>query len=67
MSLEWLIGLLVFAIIVVVVFYIVRLILGALGLPEPIPKIVLLILGLIVLLMLLQYLGVWSGGPFRLR
>jgi hypothetical protein len=66
---DWLIGLLVFAIVVVVVFYVLRLILGATGLPEPIPKIVLLIFGLIVLLILLQYLGVWTGGPrtFRFR
>lgn len=58
-----LINLLVFALVVLVVIYVVKLVLDALALPPPISTIVLLIVGLLFLMALLSAVGVWGGGP----
>lgn len=55
---QLLISIVVFLIVVAVVFYIV----GLIPIPQPWLNIVRAIIGLIVLLVLLQYLGVWGGG-----
>lgn len=56
---------LIMIIVALVVFYIVKLIIGSLGLPGNIVQIIYLVLGLIFLLWLLQYFG-FAGG-FRIR
>jgi hypothetical protein len=54
-----LIGLLVALLVLVVVAYAVRLVLGTLDLPPPVNTIVYLIFALLILVVLLRYLGVW--------
>ena len=63
-----LIGLLVVLIIVGLVFWAVRAISGAFGIPAPIVTVIYVILVIVVVLYLLQSLGLYSGGPtLRIR
>ena len=63
-----LIGLLVVLIIVGLVFWAVRAISGAFGIPAPIVTVIYVILVIVVVLYLLQALGLYSGGPtLRIR
>lgn len=59
-----LIGLLIFLLICVALFYVI----GLMGLPEPAGKIVRIVLGIILLIYLLAALDVFAVGPvLRLR
>jgi len=58
---NFMISLLITLLLVAVVVYIVYLILGMISLPDPIKKIIYLVVGLIVILWLLQYFGLLSG------
>jgi hypothetical protein len=58
-AIQFLISLLVLA----VVMYCVWLVVSMLPLPQPIGTIVLVIFGLIALLWLLQWSGMWRGPP----
>lgn len=53
---------LVTALIAIVVIYVVYLIVGMINLPSPIKNIVYLIVGVVILIWLLQYFGLYSGG-----
>lgn len=53
---------LVTALIAIVVIYVVYLIVGMINLPAPIKNIVYLIVGVVILVWLLQYFGLYSGG-----
>jgi hypothetical protein len=58
------IGLLIWLVVMLVVFYIIRLVIAELGLPPTIVQIVYLVLGLVFLLLLLGELGVMGGPVF---
>ena len=58
-----LISLLVFLIIIGVIFWAVRQLAGAFGIPAPIVTVIYVVLVLICVLYLLQVLGLYSGGP----
>ena len=60
------ISILLSLLVLAVVIYVAYLILGYINLPEPINKIVTIILGLIFLLVLLQQVGLF-GGPLLFR
>ena len=62
-----LIGLLVFLIIIGVIFWAVRTLAGAFGIPPPIVTVIYVILVVIVLITLLQLLGGGSSDLFNLR
>lgn len=57
------IRLLVFLIVFAVVLYAVWLVLGMMALPHPFPALVMLVMGVIFLVVLLKYLGIFNGGP----
>lgn len=54
------ISLLITLLIFLVVFYVARLIIGSLGLPAHIVQIIYIVMGLIALLYLLSFLGLYS-------
>jgi hypothetical protein len=56
---------LVTVLVLCIVLYVVYLILGMLHLPAPIMNIIYLIIGLIVIVWLLNYFGIWTGGLNR--
>lgn len=58
-----LISLLVFLIIVGLIFWAVNTLAGSFGIPSPIVVVIHVVLVIIVVLGLLQFLGLWSGGP----
>lgn len=63
-----LIGLLVFLIVVGLIFWAVNMLAGSFGIPGPIIAVIHVVLVIVVVLGLLQFLGLWSGGPsLRLR
>lgn len=51
------IGFLIFALVLLVVLYVVKLLVDYMGLPQPIRQVALIIVGLIGLLVLLNQLG----------
>ena len=55
------ISLLITLLLVAVIVYIVYLILGMISLPDPIKKIIYLVVGLIIIIWLLQYFGLLTG------
>jgi hypothetical protein len=59
-----LLSLLVTLIVLAIFFWIVQAIVGLIGLPEPIGKIVQVVFLLICLIVCLRVLGVWGGGPY---
>lgn len=59
-----LLSLLITLLILAVFFYVVQWLIGTLGLPEPVGKIVQVIFVLIALIILLRIVGVWGGGPY---
>lgn len=62
------IGLLVALILIGLVFWAVRAIVGAFGIPAPIATVIYVVLVIVVVLWLLQSVGGLSGGPvLRLR
>ena len=63
-----LIGLLVFLVIIGLVFWAVRALAGAFGIPAPIVTLITVVLVIVAVLYLLQSLGLYTGGPtIRLR
>ncbi len=65
-----LLGLLLLIIILGVVFWAAKALLGAFGVPEPIRTVILVLLTLVALVLVLQSFGVstpWLGGPAPLR
>ena len=58
-----LIALLVFLIIIGLVFWAVRALAGAFGIPEPIVTVLYVVIVIVAVLYLLQALGLWTGGP----
>lgn len=58
-----LIGLLVFLIVIGLIFWAVRAIAGAFGIPQPIVTIIYVVLVIVCVLYLLQALGLNTGGP----
>ena len=63
-----LVGLLVFLVIIGLVFWAVRALAGAFGIPAPIVTIITVVLVIVAVLYLLQSLGLYTGGPtIRLR
>ena len=63
-----LIGLLVFLVVIGLVFWAVRALAGAFGIPAPIVTLITVVLVIIAVLYLLQALGLYTGGPsIRLR
>ena len=58
-----LISLVVFLVLVGLVFWVVRSLSGAFGIPAPIVTVIHVVLVIVVVLYLLQVLGLWSGGP----
>jgi uncharacterized membrane protein len=62
------ISILVFLIIVGLVFWAVRALAGAFGIPAPIVTVIYVFLVVFIVLYMLQALGLWTGGPvLRLR
>jgi hypothetical protein len=61
---EVLISLLITLVILAIFFWIVQWMIGLLGLPEPIGKIVQVLFVLICLIVILRVIGVWGGGPY---
>jgi uncharacterized membrane protein len=58
----------VFLIIIGLVFWAVKMLSGAFGIPQPIVTVIYVILVVFIVLYLLQALGLYSGGPsLRLR
>lgn len=62
-----LMSLLVFLIIIGLIFWAVRTLSGAFGIPAPIVTVIQVILVVIVVLYLLQLLGLWHGAALRLN
>ena len=61
-------GLLVFIVVIGLVFWAIRQLGGAFGIPAPIVTIINVLMVVIVVFHLLQAFGLWSGGPvLRLR
>jgi len=58
-----LISLVVFLVLVGLVFWVVRSLSGAFGIPAPIVTVIHVVLVIVIVLYLLQVLGLWSGGP----
>lgn len=58
-----LVGLLVALILIGLVFWAVRAIAGAFGIPPPIVTVIYVVLVIVVVLWLLQSFGALSGGP----
>lgn len=56
---------LVTLLLLAIVLYVVHLIIGMLALPQQVKTIAYLIIGVIALLWLLSYLGIYSGGPSK--
>lgn len=61
---DLLISLVITLVVLGIVFWIVQMIVGTMGLAEPIPKIIQVLFLLIVLIVCLRVLGVWGGGPY---
>lgn len=59
-----LIDILIAAIVLIVIIYVVKLVLDMLELPDPVRKIAMLIIGLVILVVVLGWLGV--GTDLRL-
>jgi len=58
-----LVGLLAFLIIIGLVFWAVRALSGAFGIPQPIVTVIYVVLVIVCVMYLMQVLGIWSGGP----
>lgn len=59
------IELLITLLLVALVVYVVHLIIGMLNLPQQVKTIAYIIIGVVVLLWLLSYLGIYSYSPTR--
>ena len=59
-----LLSLLITLLILAIFFWVVQWIMGLIGAPEPIGKIVQVIFVLIALILLLRVVGIWGGGPY---
>lgn len=64
---EFLIGLIIFAVVFYIVILVINFLIAQLSLPPQIRTIVLLVVGLIGLIILLQNLGLAAGGMSFLR
>lgn len=58
-----LIGLLVFLIVIGLVFWVVKTLAGAFGIPAPIVQVIYVVLVIVAVLYLLQAFGLIGGGP----
>lgn len=61
------ISLLISLLILCLILYLAFWIVGMMGLPEPARRIIVCIIGIIGLLYLFRFAGVWSPGPVVIR